>query len=77
MAKGTALIEYFQYAETIRFIIGRRRGKDFLTFLQHWSGAVTCPAFVWPLALMLCADRVPIESACPPSGPAGQIELIV
>ena len=32
--------------------------------LQHWSGAVTCPAFlmrqVWPLALMLCADRVPI-----------------
>jgi hypothetical protein len=24
---------------------GRRRGKDFLTVLQHWSGAVTCPAF--------------------------------
>jgi hypothetical protein len=28
--------------------------------LQHWSGAVTCPACslrqVWPLALMLCAD---------------------
>ena len=20
-------------------------GKNFLTFLQHWSGAVTCPAF--------------------------------
>ena len=24
--------------------VGRRPGKDFLTFLQHWSGAVTCPA---------------------------------
>ena len=23
---------------------GRRPGKCFLTFLQHWSGAVTCPA---------------------------------
>ena len=23
---------------------GRRLGKNFLTFLQHWSGAVTCPA---------------------------------
>jgi transposase len=23
---------------------GRRHGKHFLTFLQHWSGAVTCPA---------------------------------
>ena len=23
---------------------GRRPGKDFLTLLQHWSGAVTCPA---------------------------------
>jgi hypothetical protein len=23
---------------------GRRPGKNFLTFLQHWSGAVTCPA---------------------------------
>jgi hypothetical protein len=23
---------------------GRRPGKDFLTVLQHWSGAVTCPA---------------------------------
>jgi predicted HTH transcriptional regulator len=23
---------------------GRRPGKDCLTFLQHWSGAVTCPA---------------------------------
>ena len=20
-------------------------GKDILTFVQHWSGAVTCPAF--------------------------------
>ena len=23
---------------------GRRHGKNFLTFLQYWSGAVTCPA---------------------------------
>ena len=23
---------------------GRRHGKNFLTLLQHWSGAVTCPA---------------------------------
>jgi len=23
---------------------GRRLGKNFLTVLQHWSGAVTCPA---------------------------------
>ena len=23
---------------------GRRLGKSFLRFLQHWSGAVTCPA---------------------------------
>jgi len=23
---------------------GRRLGKSFLTLLQHWSGAVTCPA---------------------------------
>jgi hypothetical protein len=23
---------------------GRRLGKNFLTLLQHWSGAVTCPA---------------------------------
>jgi putative tryptophan/tyrosine transport system substrate-binding protein len=23
---------------------GRRPGKDILTFVQHWSGAVTCPA---------------------------------
>ena len=46
---------------------GRRLGKNFLTLLQHWSGAVMCPAClcgrVWPLALMLCADRVPIVSA--------------
>ncbi len=25
-------------------VCGRRPGKNFLTFLQHWSGAVTCPA---------------------------------
>jgi hypothetical protein len=35
--------------------------------LQHWSGAVTCPAcfcgWIWPLALMLCADRVPNKNA--------------
>jgi len=24
--------------------VSRRPGKNFLTFLQHWSGAVTCPA---------------------------------
>ena len=35
--------------------------------LQHWSGAVTCPACfcgrIWPLALMLCADQVPNKNA--------------
>ena len=35
--------------------------------LRHWSGAVTCPGLlvrqVWPLALMLCADRVPNKNA--------------
>ena len=35
--------------------------------LQYWSGAVTCPAClcgrIWPLALMLCADRVPNKNA--------------
>ena len=43
---------------------GRRLGKNFLTFLQHWSGAGHVSGlFVrrgWPLALMLCADQVPI-----------------
>jgi hypothetical protein len=29
----------------LRGMCGRRRlGKNFLTFLQHWSGAVMCPA---------------------------------
>jgi hypothetical protein len=28
----------------LRVTCGRRLGKNFLTFLQHWSGAVTCPA---------------------------------
>ena len=28
----------------VRFPCGRRLGKSFLTLLQHWSGAVTCPA---------------------------------
>jgi len=28
----------------LRVTCGRRHGKNFLTFLQHWSGAVTCPA---------------------------------
>ena len=28
----------------VRVTCGRRPGKNFLTFLQHWSGAVTCPA---------------------------------
>jgi hypothetical protein len=27
-----------------RVTYGRRRGKNFLMFVQHWSGAVTCPA---------------------------------
>jgi len=27
-----------------RVTCGRRPGKNFLTLLQHWSGAVTCPA---------------------------------
>ena len=27
-----------------RWTCGRRPGKNFLTFVQHWSGAVTCPA---------------------------------
>jgi putative transposase len=27
-----------------RVTCGRRLGKNFLTLLQHWSGAVTCPA---------------------------------
>jgi hypothetical protein len=31
-------------AEVLWVTCGRRRGKDFLTLLQHWSGAVTCPA---------------------------------
>jgi glutathione S-transferase len=31
--------------EALRWITcGRRPGKNFLTFVQHWSGAVTCPA---------------------------------
>jgi len=43
---------------------GRRPGKNFLTFSAalvgcgHVSGLLMRP--VWPLALMLCADRVPI-----------------
>jgi hypothetical protein len=48
---------------------GRRLiDKSFFTLMQHWSGAVMCPACWcgadgrWPLALMLCADKVPIES---------------
>jgi hypothetical protein len=28
----------------VRVTCGRRVGKNFLTFLQHRSGAVTCPA---------------------------------
>ena len=46
---------------------GRRLGKDFLTVLQHWSGAGHASGWfmrlVWPLPLMLCADRVP--NTCP------------
>ena len=29
---------------TLWVTCGRRPGKNFLTLLQHWSGAVTCPA---------------------------------
>jgi hypothetical protein len=42
-----------------------RPGKNFLTLLQHWSGAVTSGLLmrqVLPLALILCADRVPVNS---------------
>ena len=28
----------------LRVTCGRRPGKDILTLVQHWSGAVTCPA---------------------------------
>jgi len=38
--------------------------KSFSTLLQHWSGAVMLSGLLVrpmrPLALMLCADRVPI-----------------
>jgi hypothetical protein len=45
---------------------GRRPGKNFLTFAAlvgcgHVSGLLVRQ--VWPLALMLCADRVPIKNA--------------
>src|SRR6266436_4154415 len=44
---------------------GRRLiDKSFFTLMQHWSGAVSGLLMRrgWPLALMLCADQVPIES---------------
>src|SRR5262249_50416964 len=45
---------------------GRRLGKNFLTLLQHLVGCGHVSGLfvrrIWPLALMLCADRVPIES---------------
>jgi hypothetical protein len=46
---------------------GRRHGKNFLTFSAalvgcgHVSGLLVRQ--VWPLALMLCADRVPNKLA--------------
>src|SRR5215831_18564175 len=45
---------------------GRRVGKNFLTFLRHWSvrsRVRPVDAADVPLALMLCADWVPIDKA--------------
>jgi len=45
---------------------GRRPGKNFLTFCSIGrvrSRVRPVDAAVWPLALMLCADRVPIKNA--------------
>jgi hypothetical protein len=49
-----------------RVTCGRRPGKNFLTFAAlvgcgHVSGLLVRQ--VWPLALMLCADRVPNKNA--------------
>ncbi len=47
---GQALFRQGEPATSFSIIVdgwvtcGRRPGKNFLTFLQHWSGAVTCPA---------------------------------
>jgi hypothetical protein len=41
---------------------GRRLGKNFLTLLQHWSGAVMCPA-------CLCGDEAAGHNAMRGSGP--------
>src|SRR5262245_44634358 len=35
---------YIQARCTLWVMCGRRLGKNFLTLLQHWSGAVMCPA---------------------------------
>src|SRR5262249_43267008 len=35
---------HFTMAEPLWVMCGRRLGKNFLTLLQHWSGAVMCPA---------------------------------
>ena len=41
---------------------GRRLGKNFLTLLQHWSGAVMCPA-------CLCGREAAGHNALRGSGP--------
>src|SRR5215475_3235531 len=41
---------------------GRRLGKNFLTLLQHWSGAVMCPA-------CLCGGQAAGPNAMRGSGP--------
>jgi hypothetical protein len=41
---------------------GRRLGKNFLTLLQHWSGAVMCPA-------CLCGGEAAGHDALRGSGP--------
>jgi hypothetical protein len=45
-----------------RYPLGRRLGKNFLTQLQHWSGAVMCPA-------CLCGGEAAGHNALRGSGP--------
>jgi hypothetical protein len=48
VADQSGVTEAAKYGPTLplrlRVTCGRRPGKNFLTFVQHWSGAVTCPA---------------------------------
>jgi hypothetical protein len=41
---------------------GRRLGKNFLTACSVGRGVSGLLRRVWPLAVMLCAERIPIES---------------